>query len=258
MNGPGGLILRIGLVFFFLQIFVTFFLLYKETFVWKISSLETISSDPIEPSIFSIKASEYAYADVSSAKDQKQNIDLNKENKEVSRFIQQKKEVSVFIVPGFMPPWSSPMKTNRVSEKRMNKAVELLSQAAHGILLVSGGNVKPVGTPYNEALEMKKFLMEKYKIPEQRIAIDPYSQNTVTNLRNCGRFLLAHGIREAVVVTTFVQNLYIAFSQWSTFALRSQKMLGYKTGDIEFVSEMVSTFQPSQDVFQKGDDPLDP
>ena len=40
-------------------------------------------------------------------------------------------------------------------------------------ILVSGGNVHPNLTPYNEALEMKMALMREFGVPENAILVDP-------------------------------------------------------------------------------------
>lgn len=41
------------------------------------------------------------------------------------------------------------------------------------LILVSGGFVHPMRTPYAEAIEMKRELMEKYAVPEDAILVDP-------------------------------------------------------------------------------------
>jgi hypothetical protein len=61
-------------------------------------------------------------------------------------------------------------------------------------ILVSGGFVHPVQTPYSEAIEMKHELMEKYSIPEEAILVDPHARHTTTNLRNAARIMFRYGI----------------------------------------------------------------
>jgi hypothetical protein len=61
-------------------------------------------------------------------------------------------------------------------------------------ILVSGGYVHPVQTPYSEAIEMKRDLMEKYGIPEEAILVDPHARHTTTNLRNAARIMYRYGM----------------------------------------------------------------
>lgn len=137
-------------------------------------------------------------------------------------------------------------------------AVKEMNHSKTAVVLLSGGNVKPEGTPFNESIEMKKRLKEVHGVPEFRIAIDPNAQNTVTNFRNAGRFMLAHDIEEARVVTTFIQNFYISFPVMTFFETRSQDLLGYEVGNFSMTSLGTSQFKPSQSVFEKGSDPKDP
>ena len=62
-------------------------------------------------------------------------------------------------------------------------------------ILLSGGHVHPSDkTPYSEALEMKKYLMAKYQIPEDAILVDPHARHTTTNMRNIARQMMVYGI----------------------------------------------------------------
>ncbi|RYX87408.1 YdcF family protein, partial [bacterium] len=52
-------------------------------------------------------------------------------------------------------------------------------------IMVSGGKVHPYKTKYNEAEEMKKYLIETLSIPENAIIMEPHARHTTTNMRNC-------------------------------------------------------------------------
>jgi hypothetical protein len=52
--------------------------------------------------------------------------------------------------------------------QRTDVAAELFRQKKAPLIIVSGGHVHPMQTPYCEAIEMKKYLIEKYKISETR------------------------------------------------------------------------------------------
>ena len=107
--------------------------------------------------------------------------------------------------------------------------------------LLSGGNVHPRGTPYHEGTQMKQALLGM-GVPADRILVDPRARSSMTNLRNAGRLLLAHGHRRALVVTlgaglfgsdVFGQDFYFANPDLSTFHLRCERELGYRLGDLE-------------------------
>ncbi len=211
--------------------------------------------------IMAVAPSKYVFSESKNASDQGSPIVVEKENMNVSRYIQSfedKSKIHFFIVPGFIPPFSSAMKMNETMRKRLNWVVKQMNEHEPSVVLTTGGNVKPKGTPYNEALEMKKRLMRFHGIGEHRVAIDPYAHNTVTNLRNAGRFMLSHDIKEATVVTTYVQNTYIGYPSWTLFHWRSESMLGYRVGELKFIDDRQTFFKPSEKVFQKGPSKVDP
>ncbi len=73
-------------------------------------------------------------------------------------------------------------------------AVKRYRQGLAPLLLVSGGAVHPKRTPYNEALEMKKELMNVYGIPARAIIVEPHARHTTTNFRNAARLVYRYGI----------------------------------------------------------------
>lgn len=116
-------------------------------------------------------------------------INLQKENQLVEQFLSfadGKGSLQVIIVPGFMPPTLKPVQLHRIAKKRLNLAMKEFLQYPRAIFIVTGGNVKPSQTPYNEAMEMKRHLMATHEVPEFLIAIEPFAQNTVTNFRKVG------------------------------------------------------------------------
>ncbi len=78
--------------------------------------------------------------------------------------------------------------------RRVEMAAKALKELDAGVILVSGGNVHPDHTPYNEAYEMKTLLVKEYGVPADRVIIDPYARHSTTNLRNAGRFILAYNV----------------------------------------------------------------
>ena len=61
-------------------------------------------------------------------------------------------------------------------------------------IIVSGGYVHPFHTPFCEAIEMKKYLIQELGIPGNRIFIDPQARHTTTNIRNANRLLYRYRI----------------------------------------------------------------
>ncbi|HTI07392.1 MAG TPA: YdcF family protein [Puia sp.] len=127
-------------------------------------------------------------------------------------------------------------------------------------IIVSGGYCYPFRGPYCEAIEMKKYLMGKFAIPEAAILIDPFARHTTTNIRNADRLMIRYGIpltRPSVFVTTKSQTNY---ANDALFDLRNLHELGYlpykgknriSLHDIEFYPVMES-------LHMDPEDPLDP
>lgn len=94
-------------------------------------------------------------------------------------------------------------------------------------IIVSGGYVHPFQTPYNEAREMKAYLMNDMGIPEEAIIIEPYARHTTTNLRNSGRLAIRYALpleKPILIVTDRNQSQYIESSR---FLKRCESELGY-------------------------------
>ena len=72
-------------------------------------------------------------------------------------------------------------------------AAGLYLQGQAPFLILSGGRAHPVMTPYSEAEEMKRYLMEVFGIPEEAIIAEPHARHTTTNLRNAARIMLSTG-----------------------------------------------------------------
>ena len=110
---------------------------------------------------------------------------------------------------------------------RIELAARRYLAKAAPVIMVSGGHVHPNRTPFNEALEMKRALMARFKIPASAILVDPYARHTTTNLRNAARLLIGAGApidKPSLVVTTSDQSAYI---QSPIFLARCRSELGY-------------------------------
>jgi hypothetical protein len=105
---------------------------------------------------------------------------------------------------------------------------------------------------------MKRHLIAKLSVPEEQVVLEPFARHSTTNLRNAGRFLRAHGIRAAVVVTTPFQSFYFGAAQVSGFDRRCLDELGYSLGELIRLTPTRTRFVPAPEVVEAGSDQPDP
>lgn len=173
------------------------------------------------------------------------------------------------IVPGYTPFDLKEGKpgVHSVCRERLDEAVADFRAKIAPFILVSGANVYPRGTPYYEAVEMKKVLVT-LGVPEERILVEARARHSTTNLRNAGRIMLKHGLSRAVIATKgggikgsnlFDQDFYFSNPTISTFHLRCEKELGYRVGVLTDAGENRTRFEPAMAVTRiLWRDPLDP
>ncbi|KAH3757393.1 YdcF family protein [Pelomyxa schiedti] len=121
------------------------------------------------------------------------------------------------------------------------------------VIVVSGGNVHPEGTPYNEAYEMRRYLVETLGFPIDKVVLECYARNSVTNLRNVGRFMLTYSSTISYVICDSPQSL-----TFINTAKREEEELGYSVGEMKRVDATTFTFVPSPDVMTPSGDSRDP
>jgi hypothetical protein len=158
---------------------------------------------------------------------------------------------------------SGPQDSARLSRggaKRADQAAQLFLEHKAPIIILSGGHVHPMQTPYCEALEMKKYVMQKFKVPEQSILIEPHARHTTTNFRNAARLAFRYGIPADLKALVTSSEDHITLVTKSGFRIRCATELGYFP--IEFItgiSPMAAEFKPSvASLFFDANDPLDP
>lgn len=110
---------------------------------------------------------------------------------------------------------------------RLRFAVKRFRERKAPLIIVSGGFVHPSQTPYCEALEMKRALVEDYGVPANAILIEPYARHTTTNLRNATRLLLAAGWSAGKPLLITTDTYQAADIRDARFAERCRKTLGY-------------------------------
>ena len=170
-------------------------------------------------------------------------------------------DYSVIVVLGDSP--NSPGDLPNISLGGMARAdygVTLFNQGKAPLIAFTGGHLFPIGTPYSEAIEMKKYIMDKYDIPENRILVDPHARHTTTNLRNIGRQFYRYGIpinKKAIVSTSKTQSEYVASNTYLTRCQREMNHVPMQLHnrlsdfDIEFTANIEVLHLDSSD-------PLDP
>ncbi|TCR14212.1 DUF218 domain-containing protein [Sphingobacterium sp. JUb78] len=125
-------------------------------------------------------------------------------------------------------------------------------------IVVSGGRVHPYKTPYIEALEMKKYLMQVLGVPEEAILIDPHARHTTTNLRNTSRILLTYGFPQDkfAIVNSSVPHIDAV----QNMADRCMRELGYVPYELgKRISDVIVEFKPRiESLTINPDEPLDP
>ena len=126
-------------------------------------------------------------------------------------------------------------------------------------ILVSGGNVHPYKVRYNEAVEMKRYLMV-LGVPESAILMDPHARHTTTNMRNTARIMFRYGFpmdRPSITVTTPAQSKYIYADTMQERCIRELGYSPYRNG--KRLSATTAEFYPLIRALQiDADEPLDP
>lgn len=166
---------------------------------------------------------------------------------------------TALIVPGIGPEEPG-VQLSALSDANARMAAERYRRGLAPLIVVTGGSVHPRRTRYVEAVEIRRALVERYGIPAEAVAIEPYARHTTTNLRNVTRRLSAMGVpldRDTLIVTNVDQSRYI---QGSEFHDRNMRELGYQPGIVgKRISPNDLEFRPSlQSLRIDPADPLDP
>jgi len=145
-----------------------------------------------------------------------------------------------------------------IGAKRAEVAARLYLEHKAPLLIMSGGHVHPMQTPYCEAIEMKKHVMEKFGIPASAILIEPHARHTTTNFRNGSRLALRYRLPLNALVTS--SEDHITYTVGEEFRTRCLKEFGYfPVESIKRVSPVEAEFRPSAlSLFFDSRDPLDP
>lgn len=158
---------------------------------------------------------------------------------------------------------ASPSGAEAISEMAKSRCViaaKLYKQKLAPYIIVSGGHVRPPGTPYAEAIEMKRYLVDELKIPAHAILVDPYARHTTTNVRNAVRIMWRTGIPVDKRMMCVSDTWHLLYVSSPMFVQRCQTELGYTpmnkvkqedTSYLTFVPDLTSLYADPHE-------PLDP
>jgi DUF218 domain len=120
---------------------------------------------------------------------------------------------TLLLVPGEGPEDDN-TPISKGSKNRCRIAAVLYGQSKLApFIMVSGGRVHPYKTPYCEAEEMKRFLVDSLKIPGSAVILEPHARHTTTNMRNGARLIMQYNFplsKPALVVSDLLQSAYIS------------------------------------------------
>ena len=129
------------------------------------------------------------------------------------------------LVPGLGPELPD-IRLTPGGKKRCRMALEVFKKGLAPFLIVSGGHVHPNKTPYCEAVEMKRYLVDSLGVAAEKVLIEPYARHTTTNLRNASRLIKRLGMpfdKPLLIVTDKRQSDYINNGMGKT----AKRDLGY-------------------------------
>ncbi|WP_165699363.1 YdcF family protein [Hymenobacter jejuensis] len=164
---------------------------------------------------------------------------------------------SLILVPGHGPEETG-VALDTLGAYRCRLAAASFRKGQAPFIMVSGGHVHPNKTPYCEAVEMKRYLVEKLGLPDAAVLIEPHARHTTTNLRNAVRMLYNFGMptdRPVLTVTDAAQSRSIV-----AMAERCKQEFGYVPyRDMQRLSDEESVCFPVPEARQPDPyDPLDP
>ncbi|MCW3466578.1 YdcF family protein [Chitinophaga nivalis] len=165
---------------------------------------------------------------------------------------------SALLILGAGPSDNAPI--SEACKNRCRMGADMFRKGMAPGIIVSGGHVHPFGTPYAEAVEMKKYLVNELKVPAAAVILEPYARHTTTNVRNAARIAWRSGIPVDKRMMCVSDALHLSYVTSRMFEQRSQEELGYlPAADIQQGELFFISFVPDIRCLQAdARDPLDP
>jgi hypothetical protein len=168
-------------------------------------------------------------------------------------------QYSAILIPGEGPELTT-VPFDPIGRLRCDLAATRWRQGKAPFIIVSGGYCHPFHTPYCEAQEMKRYLVQDCGIPEAAVIMDPQARHTTTNFRNGARLMIRYGFpldKPGLCVSTKEQSDYIESASFDRRNLHELGYLPYK--EKKRLSPHEISFYPVMDCLQLDPyDPLDP
>ncbi len=164
---------------------------------------------------------------------------------------------SVVLGLGWGPEDSAPL--SELGREHCDIVASRFQAGLAPFIMLTGGHVHPADTtPYAEALEMKKYLMATYNIPENAILVDPHARHTTTNMRNIAREMMEYGMpldKPGLYSSDVAQTFYVLHLD-----TRCQTDLGYVPyRTVQSLSDNDDCFLPAaESMFYDARDERDP
>lgn len=167
---------------------------------------------------------------------------------------------SVILVLGSGPEKSG-QPISAQSRLRAQYAAQMYKEGKAPFIVVSGGRVHPFKTPYSEAEQMKKYLMEIWSVPESAIIAEPHARHTTTNIRNTVRIMLEQGIpmdKKGLITSGSSHIDYVCGDYFQGVCTREMWIMPFTKGDR--LNPRTTEFlpHPSAAFVNTLEDPLDP
>jgi hypothetical protein len=165
---------------------------------------------------------------------------------------------SVILLPGEGPVNNKPI--SPLGKYRCILGAEQYRKGEAPFIVVSGGFVHPFETPYCEAFEMKKYLVDKLGIPDSVVIMEPHARHTTTNIRNTNRIIYQQLIpadKQILCTSTPDQIDYICSKRFKDRCIRVMDYVPWR--GMKQVDRFDLTFYPVKKSLQMdASDPLDP
>ena len=147
------------------------------------------------------------------------------------------------------------------SRMRARYAALLYKEGKAPVVVVSGGRVHPFKTPYSEAEEMKRYLMETWGIPEAAIIAEPHARHTTTNIRNTVRIMMERGVpldKPGLITSGSSHIDYVCGDYFLGVCQREMWTVPFLLGNRLSSREIEFYPLPSARLVAASEDPLDP
>lgn len=137
-------------------------------------------------------------------------------------------------------------------------AAQMYTEGIAPFIVVSGGNVHPYKTPFNEAEEMKKYLVGELGIPDEVVFIEPHARHTTTNLRNASRMIYRFNIPDHKPILTLTNPDHSKYTlHIHDRCMRELSYLPFR--NMKKISEETNAFFPVPEALRVNPfEPLDP